>query len=127
MLIECRYIHWLADSPGYDSALKAEVRIFNPLFKSPNPLTNPEGFLADINPKSEEIFSDALLDPGFLEIKQRAPWPANLADSGKITNGPEAVRFQALRLAYFCEDKESTPDRIILNRIVALKEDPGKS
>ncbi|KAF8341519.1 glutamine-tRNA ligase [Cantharellus anzutake] len=56
--------------------------------------------------------------------------------------GNECVRFQGLRVAYFALDKESivgcldekddasagarTGDRIILNRIVSLKEDAGK-
>ncbi|PWN38733.1 glutaminyl-tRNA synthetase [Ceraceosorus guamensis] len=49
--------------------------------------------------------------------------------------GNECVRFQAMRIAYFALDRadmqplteSSTPDRIILNRIVSLKEDAGKS
>jgi hypothetical protein len=37
------------------------------------------------------------------------------------------VRFQGLRVAYFCLDKDTTTDRVILNRIVSLKEDAGKA
>ncbi|KAI5284297.1 hypothetical protein KEM54_001453 [Ascosphaera aggregata] len=119
------YIHWLADSPAHNSPLKAEVRIFNQLFKSSNPLGHPEGYLADINPDSEEIYPNALLDTGFNEIKARGPWPK--ADTKPLLPpGPEATRFQGMRVAYFCEDKDSTSEKIVLNRIVALKEDPNK-
>ena len=31
-----------------------------------------------------------------------------------------------MRSAYFAEDKESTAEKVILNRIVSLKEDVGK-
>ncbi|TCD70441.1 hypothetical protein EIP91_003522 [Steccherinum ochraceum] len=57
--------------------------------------------------------------------------------------GKEVIRFQGLRVAYFAVDKESTlaclnqaegaepnwsaGDRIVLNRIVSLKEDSGKA
>lgn len=56
--------------------------------------------------------------------------------------GPECVRFQGLRVAYFALDKDASlgclaegadvpagrreGDRIVLNRIVSLKEDLGK-
>ncbi|TYJ53430.1 glutamine-tRNA ligase [Cryptococcus floricola] len=54
--------------------------------------------------------------------------------------GPENIRFQGMRLAYFALDKESSVacledenvkgakvgDKIVLNRIVSLKEDVGK-
>lgn len=40
---------------------------------------------------------------------------------------PETVRFQGLRTAYYCVDKDSTPDHVVLNRIVSLKEDVGKT
>mgnify|MGYP002381495333 FL=1 len=131
--MNCRYIHWVAESPTHNSPVKAEVRAFNRLFKSANPAAHPDGFLADINPDSEEIFSNALIDIGFDEVKRRAPWPkissrgedANLDDDE--ANGPHSVRFQGMRVGYFCEDKDSSSDHIILNRIVALKDDPGKT
>ncbi|OJD24045.1 glutamine-tRNA ligase [Blastomyces percursus] len=129
------YIHWVAHSPAHGSPIKAEVHIFHQLFKSTNPLSHPDGYLADINPNSEEIFPNSLIDIGFNEVKERAPWPADPAtkdnEIGDGTgtprpNGPESVRFQGMRVAYFCEDKDSTTEKVVLNRIVTLKEDPGK-
>ena len=109
----------------------AEVRCFNSLFKSINPQAHPAGYLSDLNPESEEIYGNAVIETGFTEIKHRAPWPAregekeNSATSGEVK--PETVRFQGMRVAYFALDSDSSEENVILNRIVSLKEDPGKN
>jgi len=135
--------HWVAHSPTHNSPIHATVRAFNPLFRSANPAAHPAGFLADINPNSEQIYPDALLEVGFEEIRRRAPWPAEAGErpsevgersGGKDEDGdgggkearPETIRFQGMRVAYFCVDRESTEGDVILNRIVGLKEDTGK-
>ena len=152
------FIHWVAASPAHDSPIKAEVRIINPLFKSDNPAAHPGGFLKDINPDSEELFPNAMMETGFEEIRKRAPWPAEAGekavheekrmheeheksekslmpdvddeagDAGLVgvQPGPETVRFQGMRMGYFCVDKESEGAKVVLNRIVSLKEDTGK-
>lgn len=116
------------------------MRAFNPLFKSHNPAAHPDGFLADINSDSEQIFPNAMIESGFEEIRQRAPWPAeagekipnaetsqaNCADPTASKPRPETIRFQGMRVAYFCVDRETTTDNLILNKIVSLKEDTGK-
>ena len=151
------FIHWVASCPERHSPIKAEVRIINPLFKSDNPAAHPEGFLKDVNPDSEEIFPNAMIETGFEEIRRRAPWPAEAGekavgneaktneehakndastmpsnveadggDSFKAAARPETVRFQGMRMGYFCVDKESSAEKLVLNRIVSLKEDTGK-
>ena len=70
-----------------------------------------------------------MIETGFAEIKQRAPWP-NLEGEQDIAPGetqPETVRFQGMRVAYFCLDRDTTDDNIVLNRIVSLKEDGQKA
>ncbi|KAI1471025.1 glutaminyl-tRNA synthetase [Daldinia caldariorum] len=119
------YIQWVPTEAA--GTRKAEVRIYNSLFKSNNPNEAPGGFLNDINPESEVIYPNALVESGFDEIKRRAPWPEAAGESELGKGGPESVRFQAMRIAYFAMDSDSTDDHIILNRIVALKEDAGKS
>ncbi|KAF5097248.1 hypothetical protein D0Z00_002457 [Geotrichum galactomycetum] len=132
------FIQWIADAPSKNSPVRlGEVRLFNQLFKSENPESNPDGFLADINPESETILKTAIIETGFFEVKENSPWtPANAQNQskeeqvlqGKETKGePEGVRFQALRVGYFCMDKDSTDASIVLNRIVTLKEDSAKS
>ena len=125
------YIQWVGHAPQHGSPLKARVRYMHPLFDRKDPDTHPDGWEASINKQSEEWFENALLEPGFLEVKRRAPWPAEAGEKGQeseqVQARPEAVRFQGQRTAYFCEDKESrVPDAIVLNRIVSLKEDSGK-
>ncbi|KAI1396002.1 glutaminyl-tRNA synthetase [Hypoxylon fuscum] len=119
------YIQWVPTEAA--GSRKTEVRIYNSLFKSDNPSDAPGGFLNDVNPESEVIYPDAMVESGFDEVKRRAPWPEAAGESELGKGGPESVRFQAMRIAYFAMDSDSTDDRIILNRIVALKEDAGKS
>ena len=123
------YIQWVASSETHKSPLKAEVRTFNPLFKSEDPDAAEGGFINDVNPNSEEIYPNAVIEVGFHEIRERAPWPAEEGEAkvaGKAA-GCETVRFQGLRVAYFTVDKDSSEQHIVLNRIVSLKEDSGKS
>lgn len=131
------YIQWVADCPAKGSPVRlSEVRLFDQLFKSDDPNSNPDGFLADINPNSETDLKDAIIETGFWEVKENSPWTPKTGDDSKeskILSGhdkkgaPEAVRFQALRVGYFCMDSDSTDDKIILNRIVTLKEDASKN
>ncbi|TRX95994.1 hypothetical protein FHL15_003136 [Xylaria flabelliformis] len=115
------YIHWVPQG-----SRSVTARVYKPLFKSPNPAAVEGGFLADINPDSETIYSNALINSGFEEVRRQAPWPKReIVENGQIA--PEDVRFQATRVSYFAMDKESTEDNIILNSIVALKEDVKKS
>ena len=73
-----------------------------------------------------------MIETGFEEIRRRAPWPAEAgekeSDSEGVATGPETVRFQGMRMGYFCADKDSSAgmEKIVLNRIVSLKEDTGK-
>ena len=69
-----------------------------------------------------------MLETGFLEVRRRAPWPNTHSEiiPGSAVVRPETVRFQGMRVAYFSVDSDSTDDHIVLNRIVSLKEDPGK-
>ncbi|RDL30834.1 putative glutaminyl-tRNA synthetase [Venustampulla echinocandica] len=115
------YIHWAAEG-----SREVEVRLYNSLFKSEKPEDAEGGFLNDINPNSEEIWPRALIESGFEEVKRRAPWPEAAGESGLGKGGLESIRFQAMRVAYMAVDSDSTADKIILNRIVSLKEDAGK-
>lgn len=125
------YIHWVAESVKHSSPIKVEARVFNSLFKSENPESVEPDFMADIREDSLTTYPNALAEVGLAEIQRRAPWPEEAGEAGgadgKGKAGPESVRFQAMRVGYFCVDRESTPGNTILNRIVGLKEDAGKS
>lgn len=94
-------IHWVP----VDSAVPAEVRLYNPLFDVENP-DAAEGDYRDL------IAEDSLLviDTAYLE-------PALLADAWQVE------RFQFMRKGYFIEDsKHSTPEHRVYNRIVTLRD-----
>ncbi|KAK5658289.1 hypothetical protein OQA88_2264 [Cercophora sp. LCS_1] len=119
------FIQWVgAEGSG---SRRCEVRIHNQLFLSENPAAAEGGYLNDLNPESEVIYPDAIIESGFDEVKRRAPWPEAAGEDKLGKGGPESVRFQAMRVAYFAMDSDSTDDKIVLNRIVTLKEDREKS
>ena len=130
------YIQWVSASEKHKSPIRAEVRVSSQLFKSENPDAVEGGFMTDINPKSEEVYPNAMVEVGLGEVRRRAPWPEEAGEKaqekadegeGRVTCGPESVRFQGLRVAYFCLDQDSDDGKIVLNRIVSLKEDAGKA
>ena len=97
-------IHWVSK----DYAVDAEVRLYERLFNVENPSDESSGsFIDNINPSSVEILKDCKIE-------------ASLAD---ISAGD---KYQFLRLGYFCADKDSTPEHIVLNRTVALKDSWAK-
>lgn len=89
------YIHWVPDD-----SIKVEARIYGSLFKSDNPMTAEGGFLNDIDPHSETVYPNAIVEAAYTEVCRRAPWPMTAGES-EAENGPETIRFQALRVGYF--------------------------
>lgn len=116
------FIQWVASG-----SREVEVRMYESLFKSEKPDNAEGGFLNDINPDSETVYPKARIEAGFEEVRRRAPWPEAAGESELGKGGPESVRFQGMRVAYFAVDSDSTDDKIVLNKIVSLKEDAGKS
>ncbi|KAI0399712.1 glutaminyl-tRNA synthetase-like protein [Xylaria palmicola] len=107
---------------------EVEVRIHNSLFRSEKPEDAEGGYLNDLNPESEVVYPGALIESGFDEVRARAPWPEAAGENELGKGGLESVRFQGMRVAYFAVDPvDSTESKVVLNRIVSLKEDAGKS
>jgi len=120
------YIHWIASSEKHSSPVKLkQVRLFNQLFKSEIPDSNPDGFIADIAVNSEECYGNALIEIGFHEIRKNSPWRENEGGVTEERGRPETVRFQAMRTGYFAMDSDSSGKEFVLNRIVGLKQDAG--
>jgi glutaminyl-tRNA synthetase len=90
-------LHWVSAS----DALPAEVRLYSPLFTRPDP--NAGNFVADLNPHSLEVIADARVEPAL-----------------SIRNSADAVQFE--RQGYFCPDADSTPERLVFNRTVGLRD-----
>ena len=93
-------IQWVAA----EHALTAEVRLYDSLLR-----TAEEGeeeladFIAALNPHSLEVLTDAKVEPSI-----------RLTAAG--------TRYQFLRVGYFVVDPDTTPDHIVFNRIVGLKD-----
>ncbi|BEE17030.1 glutamine--tRNA ligase [Aeromonas enteropelogenes] len=96
-------IHWVSAT----HSLPAEVRLYDRLFKVPNP-------------GAEEDF-EAALNPDSLVIVQGARVEASL----KNAQPEQAYQFE--REGYFCADnKLSSPKHLVFNRTVALRDSWGK-
>ena len=92
-------IQWVDAS----SAKRVEVRLYDRLFG----VENPQG-VADLNPDSLRIVSDALVEPSAVV-------------------DPIDERFQFERLGYFYRDSiDSNEDKTVFNRIVTLKDSWAK-
>ena len=90
-------LHWVSAA----DSITAEVRLYNQLFARPDPdVTN---FAADLNPDSVEVLTDCKLEPAL---------------AATASGGP--VQFE--RLGYFCPDPDSTPNHIVFNRTVGLRD-----
>ncbi|MFN3478337.1 MAG: glutamine--tRNA ligase, partial [bacterium] len=94
-------IHWVSATHCVD----AEVRLYDRLFNVENPDDVEEGktFLDYLNPNSLKILKNVKIEKF-------------LADA-KILD-----KYQFERLGYFTVDKNSTPDNLIFNRTVTLKD-----
>lgn len=90
-------LHWVAA----DHSLPAEVRLYDHLFATEDP--NEGDLEENLNPNSLEIVTDARVE---LNLKDVNP----------------GDKFQFERLGYFCVDLDSTPERLVFNRTVALKD-----
>ncbi len=94
-------LHWVS-APH---ALRAEARLYGPLFDCEDPANPPEGesFVDHLNPDSVEVLSDARLEPSLAD-----------AQAGET--------YQLERLGYFCVDPDSRDGQIVLNRTVTLRD-----
>ncbi len=93
-------IHWVDASNCVD----AEIRLYDNLFSDPDPDGEGKNFLDCLNPHSLEILTGCKLE-------------ASLADA------KAPASFQFMRLGYFCPDsKDSTPEHLVFNRSVSLKD-----
>ena len=94
-------IHWVSA----EHAIDAEVRVYDTLFTKENPNDVAEGreFTDNLNPQSVQILTGCKLEPS-------------------LANAASGSRYQFERLGYFCVDLDSTPQHLVFNRTVTLKD-----
>lgn len=97
-------IHWVA----VESAIPAEIRLYEHLFTKENPLDIPESrdFTENINPDSLKILI------GYIEPSVAGVKPGNI--------------YQFERLGYFCVDPDTTEQKPVFNRTITLKDEWAK-
>jgi len=96
-------LHWVS----VKHALAAEVRLYDRLFTDESPDTHKEkDFLEFINPNSLAVIT------GYVEPSLK---DATIED-----------RFQFQRIGYFNIDKDSTPEKLVFNRTVGLRDSWAK-
>jgi len=94
-------IHWVSAQHAID----AEVRLYDNLFTTENPDDAPEGqdFTANLNPNSLEVVTGAKLEPS-------------------LAGAAPGSRYQFERLGYFSVDPDTTAEKPVFNRTVALRD-----
>lgn len=94
-------LHWVS----VRHAVEAEVRLYDRLFrvKDPQEITDGGDFEAALNPDSLVVRPTCYVEPGLEGAK------------------PES-RYQFERLGYFCVDPDSTPEKLVFNRTITLRD-----
>jgi len=91
-------LHWVAA----DSAVPAQMRLYDRLFKVPEPASEPE-LTAALNENSCIEMERCLVEPEIHEL-------------------PPRTRIQFERQGYFCQDYDSSPEQLIFNRTASLRD-----
>ena len=98
-------LHWVSAA----HAVEAEVRLYDRLFLKGNPDDTDDGsdFVSNLNPRSLETLDGCRVEPS-------------------LASAEPGDRIQFERQGYFCVDPDSTPDRPVFNRTVALRDSWAK-
>ncbi len=94
-------IHWVSAA----HAINGEARLYETLFakENPNDLEEGQQFTDVLNPSSLEVVEGCKLEPS-------------------LAGAAPGVSYQFERLGYFCVDPDSTPNKLVFNRTVALRD-----
>ena len=98
-------IHWVSAA----HALEAEVRLYENLFTKEDPNDVEEGadFMSNINRNSLEVLTSCRIEPF-------------------LAGAAPGSRYQFERVGYFCVDPDTTPEKLVFNRTVSLRDDWAK-
>lgn len=92
-------IHWVSTA----HAKTAEIRIYDRLFSVESPDSEEGDFKDYLNPDSVKVIKEAYIEPYLAE--------ADLTS-----------RYQFIRKGYYCLDSDSTPEHLVFNQTVGLKD-----
>jgi len=92
-------IHWVSAA----HAKTAEIRIYDRLFTVESPDSEEGDFKDYLNPDSIKVIKEAFIEPYLADAKQDA-------------------RYQFIRKGYYSLDTDSTPEKLVFNQTVGLKD-----
>jgi glutaminyl-tRNA synthetase len=92
-------IHWVSAKHG----VPVQVRNYDRLFAVEDPGFYEGDFLKTMNPKSLEVVDNVIVEPSLAKAKVG-----------------EAIQF--MRKGYYCLDPDSTPEKLVFNRTISLKD-----
>lgn len=94
-------LHWVSAPHAID----AEVRLYDRLFDVENPAAETDrDFREMLNPESLKVVKGAKIEPY------------------AAANAVQGAKFQFQRIGYFTPDYDSTPEHLVFNRTIALKD-----
>ena len=94
-------LHWVSA----EHALEAEVRLYDRLFNKEDPMDVEDGadYITYLNPNSLEVLTSCRVEP-------------------RLAGASPGSRYQFERLGYFCVDPDSSPEKLVFNRVVSLRD-----
>ncbi|MDP8215673.1 MAG: glutamine--tRNA ligase/YqeY domain fusion protein [Candidatus Euphemobacter frigidus] len=92
-------LHWVS-APH---SIETEVRLYDTLFKDPDPGGEGGDLKAALNPDSREILTSCRVEPG-------------------LVGALPGSHYQFLRMGYFCVDPDSSDGKLVFNRTVPLRD-----
>lgn len=108
-------IHWVSQA----HCIKSEVRLYDRLWTVENPRDELVRLQNEGNSPIEAMRK--MMNPNSLEIRQECYVETFLANAKPLDH------FQFQRLGYFTIDKDSTPEHLVFNKTVGLKDTWAKS
>ncbi len=109
--IKGKTLHWVSCA----HSLKAEVRLYDRLWKAENPRDELAAIREAKNCDALEAMKE-MINPDSLKVLTGCYVEKFLAEAKPL----DYLQFQ--RIGYFNVDKESTPDKLVFNRTVGLKD-----
>ncbi|MEJ7735477.1 MAG: glutamine--tRNA ligase, partial [Polyangiaceae bacterium] len=96
-------LHWVSAAHSHP----AEVRLYDRLFTTEDPMGGDGDFMRHLNPTSLEVLGESRVERG-------------------LAGAEPGGRWQLERMGYYCVDPDTTPERLVLNRTIGLADSWAK-
>lgn len=114
-------IHWVEAS----SAVKCTINQFDRLFLTEEPGKDSGDYLADLNPDSLQVLDVAVIEPSVVEDTRAKLLGIEQASQEGMKIYPSSLAYQFERCGYYALDASATPEHLVFNRVVTLRDTWG--